>query len=91
MKIYNTKSFLRALFLGVSLLSILTACGGGGGNSGGNTPDPANYTIGGTVTGLTGSVELQNNGGDNLSVSTNGGFTFASALDHKLSGHLDRT
>jgi hypothetical protein len=38
-------------------------------------------TIGGTVSGLTGTVVLQNNGGDNLSVSANGPFTFATALD----------
>jgi len=38
-------------------------------------------TIGGTVTGLVGTVVLQNNGGDNLSVSAIGPFTFATALD----------
>lgn len=38
------------------------------------------YTIGGTVTGLSGTVVLRNNGGDNLSRSTIGGFTFATAL-----------
>jgi hypothetical protein len=40
------------------------------------------YTIGGTVTGLaTGdSVVLQDNGGDNLTVTTNGSFTFATPV-----------
>jgi hypothetical protein len=40
------------------------------------------YTVGGTVTGLaTGdSVVLQDNGGDNLTVSTNGSFTFATPV-----------
>jgi hypothetical protein len=33
-------------------------------------------TIGGTVSGLSGSVTLQNNGGNNLIVSANGSFTF---------------
>src|SRR5712692_9429548 len=37
-------------------------------------------TIGGTVAGLTGTVVLQNNGGDNLPVSANVGFTFATTL-----------
>ena len=37
------------------------------------------FTVGGTVTGLTGSVKLQNNGGDDLTV-TNGPFTFATKL-----------
>ena len=45
--------------------------------SGGNA---ATYTVGGTVSGLSGTVVLQDNGGDNLSVSANGSFTFATAL-----------
>lgn len=39
------------------------------------------YTIGGTVSGLTGlGLVLQDNGGDNLSVAANGTFTFATPL-----------
>ena len=38
------------------------------------------YSVGGTVSGLTGTVVLQDNGGDNLSLSANGPFTFATAL-----------
>ncbi len=38
------------------------------------------YSVGGTVSGLSGTVVLQNNGGDNLSVSSNGSFTFATHL-----------
>jgi Putative esterase len=40
----------------------------------------ASYTVGGTVSGLSGTVVLQDNGGDNLSVSANGTFTFATSL-----------
>ncbi len=40
----------------------------------------ATYSVGGSVSGLTGTVVLQDNGGDNLSVSANGPFTFATAL-----------
>src|SRR5208337_4119493 len=40
----------------------------------------ASYTVGGTVSGLSGKVVLQDNGGDNLSVSANGTFTFATSL-----------
>lgn len=45
------------------------------------------YTIGGSVTGLAtdNSVLLQNNGGDNLVVSSNGAFTFSTALDDNSS------
>ena len=39
------------------------------------------YTIGGTVSGLSGTVELQNNAGDNLSVSADGSFTFGTSLN----------
>ena len=73
-----------------ALLVMLTlpGCGGGGGGAdGGATPTPTpapatpagTYTVGGTATGLTGTLVLQNKGGDDLSV--NGGtFTFATPL-----------
>ena len=35
------------------------------------------YTVGGTVTGLNGTVVLQNNGGDDLTITADGPFTFA--------------
>jgi hypothetical protein len=39
------------------------------------------YTIGGTVSGLSGAgLVLQNNGGDNLAIGGNGAFTFSSPL-----------
>jgi ketosteroid isomerase-like protein len=39
------------------------------------------YTIGGTVTGLAGTgLVLQNNGGNNLTIATNGSFTFSTAI-----------
>lgn len=68
---------LRLLGLSSSLL-ILAACGGGGGDSGGTTTPPAaTYTVGGTVTGLTGTLVLAN-GGANTSV-TGASFTVLSA------------
>jgi hypothetical protein len=68
------KSFLL-VSVAVALLS-LSACGGGGSIG---TPPPQTFTIGGTVSGLTAgtSVVLQNNGGNNLTVSANGSFTFS--------------
>lgn len=44
---------------------------------------PATYTIGGMLSGLApgNSVVLQNNGSDDLILSANGGFNFATALD----------
>lgn len=38
------------------------------------------FSVGGSVTGLTGTVVLQNNGGDNLSLSANGAFTFSRTI-----------
>ena len=38
------------------------------------------YSVGGDVSGLSGTVTLQNNGGDDLDVSAIGGFTFLSEL-----------
>ncbi len=38
------------------------------------------YTIGGTVSGMTGNVHLQNNTSDDLNVFSNGTFTFATAV-----------
>ena len=49
----------------------------GGSRSGGA---PASTPIGGTVSGLSGTVVLQDNGGDDLSVTPNGPFTFATPL-----------
>ena len=40
----------------------------------------ASYSVGGTVSGLSGTVVLQDNGGDDLSVSGNGAFTFGSPV-----------
>lgn len=73
----------RTGFLGrwvlVSAL-MLSACGGGGG--GGSSPPPApTYTVGGTVSNLTGTgLALQLNGVGSVAVSASGNFVFASTL-----------
>jgi hypothetical protein len=52
--------------------------GGGGGGAGGTPPT---YTVSGTASGLTGSgLVLRNSGADDLHVSTDGTFVFATAL-----------
>ena len=38
------------------------------------------YSIGGTVSGLSGAIVLQDNGGDDLTVTVNGAFKFATKL-----------
>lgn len=55
--------------------------GGGTTGSGGSSGPTATYTIGGIVTGLNSSgLELQDNGGDNLSIAADGTFVFPTAL-----------
>ena len=48
-----------------------------GGGGGGSTPS---YAVSGSVSGLSGTVVLQDNGGDDLTVSANGAFAFATKL-----------
>jgi hypothetical protein len=60
---------------------VLTACSGqpraASPTGGGSGP----YTIGGTVTGMTGTgLVLQDNGGDNLTITKAGTFTFATTI-----------
>ncbi len=44
-------------------------------------PNPTGtFTIGGNIQGLKGTIILQNNGTDNLTLSTNGSFTFSTQL-----------
>lgn len=60
----------------------ISSCGGSGSGVPDGVDSPATYTVGGTVSGLSGSgLALQNSGGNNLSVSGNGAFTFSTALD----------
>jgi trimeric autotransporter adhesin len=71
------------LFASLLILTmIFGACSGvpnrgGGGGTGGAGP----YTIGGSVTGLTGTgLVLQDNGGDNLAITGNTTFTFKTTI-----------
>ena len=63
----------------VALPFLLSSCG----SSYSAPPAPTTYTIGGTLTNLaasSGGVVLQDNGGDNLTLTTNGAFTFHTAV-----------
>jgi hypothetical protein len=80
------------LLMPVCLPLVLAACGGGGGDSApatstqtqtstqSSTQTPT-YTIGGSVSGLTGSgLILRNNGGNDLAINSDGTFAFSTAL-----------
>ena len=66
---------------------VLAGCGGGGSgstpSSQSSTPPPTTqYSIGGSVSGLSGTgLVLQDNGADNLTVSQNGSFTFVTKVN----------
>lgn len=74
------KNYVGILLAGLATSLLLTACGGGG-SSTPSSSATTTYFIGGSVSGLTGTgLVLRNNGGDNLSITTNGAGTFATKL-----------
>jgi len=76
----NSNKPFKKILSSISILCLstfLASCGGGGGDDGNGV---SLFTVGGAVSGLTGSVTLQNNGGDSITINTNGNFTFATSL-----------
>jgi len=63
----------------IGLATVLSGCGGSSTQPTSVTA-PLTYSIGGSIAGLSGTVVLLNNGGENLSLSSNGAFTFNVAL-----------
>jgi len=76
-RVANVSCRVLALPVLIGILFVL-GCAGGGSSS---SRAPVTYAIGGTVSGLSGTgLVLQNNVGNNLSVSANGSFTFTTAI-----------
>ena len=74
-------SAARAAWLWLGALSLAACTGGVSSTDTSATVTASDFTVGGTVTGLSGSsLILQNNGGDNLPITADGSFTFATAL-----------
>jgi hypothetical protein len=75
----SSETLETASLIKVTLTAGQTATSDNFGYVVGSGPVTAMYTIGGTVSGLAGgaTLSLQNNGGNTLTVSANGSFTFA--------------
>jgi len=71
-------------YIALILMGLLTACSGASTPSSTPNPDTSDsatkYMIGGEVSGLSGSLVLQNNSADDLTLSSNGAFSFVTAL-----------
>jgi hypothetical protein len=80
---------LYLCIISVIALGLITIVGSNGGGSGGGGGGSTDFTVGGTVSGLTGTgLILQNNGGDDLSISSNGTFTFSTAISDGDTFHV---
>jgi hypothetical protein len=76
---FGAKLFLSLMAIATSVL--ITGCESSGYVSTTSPPTVSTFTIGGSVSGLSGSgLVLQDNGGDNLAASSNGAFAFKTAL-----------
>jgi serine protease len=67
-------------FLSVLITLCLIACSGGSGSKSAPAPPAETYSIGGTISGLSGSLVVSNNSSDELSIDTNGAFVFPDEL-----------
>lgn len=68
----------------IAMIALSFACGGPTEIANGSVSEAMTrqrvYRVGGTISGLSGTVVLQDNAGDNLSRSVGGSFTFAASL-----------
>jgi subtilisin family serine protease len=73
----NSNIFSRYLWIGLTIAFalVVVSCSG---KSSSSSPPPlqSTYTIGGTVTGITSTLVLQNNGSNNLTITADGTFSF---------------
>jgi hypothetical protein len=85
MRIRKRNKMIVWLYALASAAMLLAACSGGADGVTGSYTDGGNngsYTVGGTVSGLGAGnfLVLQNNGGDDLNVTANGAFSFATPV-----------
>jgi hypothetical protein len=76
-----SKAWIGSSLRGMACVSLLAMCALLANCNGGGSQHSDRFTISGTVTGLSGTgLVLADNGGDNLAVTANGSFTFATAV-----------
>ncbi len=73
----NVRNTLIGFVVSAVLVGVIVSCGGGSGGS--DTVVPT-YTVGGNITGATGTVVLKLNGGNDMSMAAAGAFTFPTGL-----------
>ena len=69
--------------IALGLMTIIASNGSNGGSSSDSETDGSEdntYTVGGAVNGLSGTLVLQNNASDDLTITQDGLFTFSTAL-----------
>lgn len=76
-----SRIMIFSIFVGIGAF-LLTGCSGGGNSPSINGNASKVYTVSGSISGLNGSVVLQDNGGDNLNISANGNFSFAGSVSN---------
>lgn len=82
MKVFLTRKQLKPVHLVIAgaLFIGIISCSKDDDDAAATSPT---YSVGGTVSGLSGTVVLQNNEGNDLSITENGSFTFTTALADK--------
>jgi serine protease len=81
---YSPQKHRLSVRLSIALFTLALASCGGGGGGGNSTPSETlttQYSVGGLITGLSGTVILNNNEGDATSVSANGTYIFSTKIE----------
>jgi hypothetical protein len=79
MVMLKIRDVLIGFIVSAIVVGIAVSCGGGSGDSSPGPTGPATYSVGGTLSGATGTVVLKLNGGSDVSMA-NGSFTFTTLL-----------
>src|SRR5881296_1812763 len=77
MLMMKIRDVLIGFVVSAIVVGIAVSCGGGSGSSG--PSGPATYTVGGALSGATGTIVLKLNSGSDISMA-NGPFTFTTML-----------